>query len=258
MDLKLYKVITTPNRFKRGWLVAPVTRREESSDSVEEMNSSPTSQSQDTSSQCKIFIFLGGTLDHTTTMAYVVLVLMTVVSIMICPITTVLNALVIIAVKTKPRLQTMSNIALACLATTDGIMGVIGQPLFIAGVVGAIKENCLLTASSKYVIRLLITASLLLLALINVERYIAIKHSLQYITIVTKTRLICSSAVLWFISLLLTVPFAIINNTIYLKVSNISFLFCIVVIIFCQVVLWRETRYLYLMWLFSVFHQHQN
>ena len=47
-------------------------------------------QSKETPSQCKIFIFLGGTLDHTTTMAYAVLI--TVASIITCPITTVLNA----------------------------------------------------------------------------------------------------------------------------------------------------------------------
>ena len=222
MDLKLYKAINTPNRFKRGWLVAPVNRRQENSVRVEEMNSSWTSQSQETPSQCEIFIFLGGTVDHTTTKAYAVLVFITVVSILTCPITTVLNALVIIAVKTKPRLQTMSNIALTCLATTDGIMGVVGQPLFIAGVAGTIERNCLLTVSSKNVIRFLITASLFLLTLINVERYIAIKHSLQYITIVTKARLIRSSAILWIITSLLTVSLAIINNTIYLTISNIS------------------------------------
>ena len=87
--------------------------------------------SQETPSQCEVHIFLGGTLDHTTTEAYAVLVFIIVVSVIACPITTVLNALVIIAVKTKPRLQIMSNIAIACLATTDGIMGVIGQPLSI-------------------------------------------------------------------------------------------------------------------------------
>ena len=204
--------------------------------------------SQEAPSQCEVHIFLGGTLDHTTTEAYAVLVFIIVVSVIACPITTVLNALVIIAVKTKPRLQTMSNIAIACLATTDGIMGVIGQPLSIVAWVASMmlgktsSAYCLLIVLSSNVIRVLAMASLFLLALINVERYIAIKHSLEYITIVTKVRLIRSSAVLWIITLFFTVPLAIIDNTIYLTVSNISVSFCITVIIFCQIVLYRETR----------------
>ena len=140
------------------------------------------------------------------------LAFITVMSIITCPITTFLNVLVVIAVKTKPRLQGMSNIAPACkVATTAGIMEVIRQPLFIALVAAIIQGKtssayCLLMLLSNNAIRMRAMASLLLLALINVERYIAIKYSLQYITIVTKARLIRSSAVLWIITLLLTVP----------------------------------------------------
>ena len=47
-----------------------------------------------------------GTLDHTTPEAYGWLVFITVFSIITCPLTIVLNALVIIAVTTKHRLNT--------------------------------------------------------------------------------------------------------------------------------------------------------
>ena len=46
-----------------------------------------------------------------------------------CPFACFLNALVIVAVKTKRRLQTHSKILLACLALTDLIVGVVVQPL---------------------------------------------------------------------------------------------------------------------------------
>ena len=48
-----------------------------------------------------------------------------------CPITVVLNVLVIIAVKRKPRLQSYANILLACLAVTDALTGLLVQPTFI-------------------------------------------------------------------------------------------------------------------------------
>ena len=47
-----------------------------------------------------------------------------------CPFTVILNLLVIKAVKSTPRLRTNSNILLACLAVTDALTGLFGQPLF--------------------------------------------------------------------------------------------------------------------------------
>jgi len=38
---------------------------------------------------------------------------------------------VMAAVKTKPQLRTKSNIALACLSTTDLVVGLVVQPLHI-------------------------------------------------------------------------------------------------------------------------------
>ena len=48
-----------------------------------------------------------------------------------CPFTVLLNVLVIMAVKRRQRLQTNSNILLACLAATDALTGLIVQPSFI-------------------------------------------------------------------------------------------------------------------------------
>ena len=101
----------------------------------EDMNSSTASHGEEIPPECTTYNFLGGKLDHTTTEAYAVLVFIAVMSVITCPITTVLNVLVIIAVKTKPRLKIMSNIALACLAATDGLMRMIGLPLFITAII---------------------------------------------------------------------------------------------------------------------------
>ncbi|KAL9968199.1 hypothetical protein ACROYT_G026546 [Oculina patagonica] len=48
-----------------------------------------------------------------------------------CPLTVLLNMLVIMAVKRRPRLQSNTNILLACLATTDVFTGLAVQPSFI-------------------------------------------------------------------------------------------------------------------------------
>ena len=100
------------------------------------------------------------------------LLFIAIMAIITCPITTVLNALVVFVVGTKPRLQTESNVALACLATTDGIMGAIGHPLFIAQITSILQkeeetssENCLVIQFSKYNLIVLGTASLFHLTL---------------------------------------------------------------------------------------------
>ena len=49
-----------------------------------------------------------------------------------CPFTVLLNMLVILAVKSRPRLQSKPNILLACLAVTDALNGLVAQPAFIS------------------------------------------------------------------------------------------------------------------------------
>ena len=59
------------------------------------------------------------------------LIINIILNIITCPFTVLLNALVTIAVKTRPTLQSYANILLACLAATDAVSGVLAQPSFI-------------------------------------------------------------------------------------------------------------------------------
>ena len=81
------------------------------------MNSSATfSGEASTPSECELYIFLGGRLDHSTPQAYAFIVFITVMGFFTCPLTVVLNVLVMIAVMTKPRLKSMSNVVLGCFS----------------------------------------------------------------------------------------------------------------------------------------------
>ena len=175
----------------------------------EDMNSNATSQVARTVRGCEVIPLR--TLDHTTQEAYGWLVFLTVISLITCPITTGLNTLIMIAVKTKHRVKTKSNIALACLSSTDAVMGVIGQPLSIFWVIAELQGNtsstyCVRIQLARMALRVLGVASLFHLAMVYVERYIAMKHSLKYETLVTETRSITVSAVLWIITILLQLP----------------------------------------------------
>ena len=205
------------------------------------MNTSETSQTASTGRECGLTP--QGTVNDISSEVYCWLVFITVISIITCPVTTVLNALIMVAVKTKNQVRTKSNIALACLSSTDAVMGVIGLPLFSSWLIVELQGNtfgmhCELIGFTRTSLRLLTIASLLHLAIVNVERYIAIKHSLRYEIIVTEARLIGVSALLWTITLLLT--FLPGNNYVQYDIGLTSL--CIASIYSCQVVLYYETR----------------
>ena len=211
------------------------------------MNSNATPHSGTAPSECQIYTFMGGKPDQTTTEAYAVLVFIIILSIVTCPLTTVLNALVIIAVKTKPRLKTMSNIILGCSAVTDGLMGLIGLPVVIAARIATLlaettSDFCALQDASRNVIRTLVAATVFHLVIMNSERYVAMKHSLQYMNMVTKHRVLGFSALAWITAFFITIPLAITANDAYLIVTNIVLFTCVMIISYCQVVIYNETR----------------
>jgi len=86
-----------------------------------------------------------------------------------CPLIILLNILVMVAVKTKRQLRNKSNIALACLATTDLVVGLIVQPLHVARdssvLTGESDMFCTLTSASQTVTvkRLVVSVSHLVL-----------------------------------------------------------------------------------------------
>ena len=106
-------------------------------------------------------------------------------NIVTCPMTICLNLLVVVAVKTKPRLQTMYNVLLCALAATGLVVGAVVQLSFIVQEMSLIKGSSLTVYCAAYnkVVFLFLApclASLSLLALLSIERYLAMKYSLRY------------------------------------------------------------------------------
>ena len=123
------------------------------------------------------------------------------------PLIIVLNILVVVAVKTKPQLRTKSNIALACLATTDLVVGLVLQPLQIASDVSLLRGSilfCTITHPLKTVTLSCVLASFHHLVLMSAERYIAIKHPFTHETQVSEVRIIMASAVAWVAAIILS------------------------------------------------------
>ena len=113
------------------------------------------------------------------------LISVTIINLLVSPLTIFLNVLVILAVKTTRQLRNKYNTLLACLAGSDIMTGALGQPLFIAELIYRLTGS---PASEFYIIpravRSLIRTSALIslqhLALISAERYISIKFLVKY------------------------------------------------------------------------------
>ena len=125
-----------------------------------------------------------------------------------CPLIIVLNILVMVAVKTKPQLRTESNIALACLATTDLVVGLVLQPLHIASDISVLRgDNMFCTITyllSRPATLICILAFLHHLVLMSAERYVAIKHPFICEKHITEVRIIMVSALVWIATIILS------------------------------------------------------
>ena len=198
--------------------------------------------------ECQMYVILGGRLEKPSPFAQVCLILNIIINIFTFPFTAVLNALVMIAVKTKRRLRAhKSNITIALLATTDFAAGSFAQPVFIAWLISILAnyntDLCSVMAF-RTVINMLVGVSILHLLLISGERYLAIKHPFAHISLVKESNLLIASALAWLLPLILNViyfsfveknaAFVIIDNTImFLSVASIAY---------CHFSVYLETR----------------
>ncbi|XP_078377899.1 melanocortin receptor 3-like [Oculina patagonica] len=169
-----------------------------------------------------------------------------------CPFTVLLNVLVIMAVKRRPRLQNNANILLACLAATDAFTGLTVQPSFILWkilqlleVVGQETEDAL-RESHNSSLRAAFMCSSLHLMLVTCERLVAIKFTVHYPYVVTKKNMKFAVIAIWIFTITCEITGILttvngekqIFNFIlaFILISCVSFITCSYVIFF------RETR----------------
>ena len=126
--------------------------------------------------ECQIYVILGGRLEQPSLFVRVCLILNIIINIFTFPFTAVLNALVMIAVKSRRRLRVhKSNIAFALLATTDFVAGSFAQPVFIAWLISVLvnfRSELRSFRILSFLINTLLGVSILHLLLISGERFL--------------------------------------------------------------------------------------
>ena len=193
-----------------------------------------------------IFHTIGGLLHQPSYSTQAVIIFSAVINAIASPITVILNGLLIIAMKKKPRLRAhKSNILLALLASTDLMAGLILQPTFIAMITTVAQSKsgfcALQTDFIRHCAGCLVSASLTHLALISTERYLAIKHPFIYDTIVTEAHLLFASTLAWLFSIFLQISI-VFGETLYFTIKTTCHIVIVSFIILCHVSVYRETN----------------
>ena len=178
----------------------------------------------------------------------VCLIINIILNIITCPFTVLLNAAVIIAVKTRPTLQSYANILLACLAATDAVSGVLAQPSFILymmllllGVGGksAVDEVHL---SHNSALRAVLVCSSLHLILVTYERVIAIKFTMYYPIFVTTQKLKVAVIAFWLVSIFSELVNHATEDPLFANViTALALIFCVVFVSISYLLLYKET-----------------
>lgn len=193
---------------------------------------------------------LSGDASHQSTLARSCLTIIILINVLSCPFIVVLNALVMVAVKMKNRLRAhKSNILLAALASTDIMIGLLVQPVFIAKLFTVLlapttQESgkiCLLLTITKAGISCLSKNSIVHIALLSCERLLAIKHPFAHSSTVTTSRLLLASGSAWLVTIILQIIIAF-SKIIFIFISNVLIGLAVIFITFCHVELFRETR----------------
>ena len=169
-----------------------------------------------------------------------------------CPLIVLLNVLVIMAVKRRPRIQTNTNILLACLAATDAVLtGLLVQPSFILWITlkllgNASQETAHAARFHDFFLRTAFMCSSLLM-LVTGERLIAIKFTMRYPYVVTTQKIKYAVMLCWILAITwgITVMLAYFyteNLSLYLNFPLAIILISCVLFITCSyVILYRET-----------------
>ena len=212
------------------------------------MNSSTQNQnSVPFPADCTLYNDMGGKPNQFSSLAYTVVVFTIIINATTFPFTILLNLLVMAAVATRKRLQRKSNIALACLATADLMVGIIGQPLMIAVTITTLQgktssETCSIQTAAKLCNNFLIFSSLAHLVLMSVDRYLAIMYPYRYMFIVTNFRLLVASAIAWIFCSVLHLFLLFYNPSTFWSANKLLGGAFIVIIVVCHAIVYKETR----------------
>lgn len=137
--------------------------------------------------------------EETANAATTIVIMNCLLNLSLMPIAIFGNTMVLTAVVKTPLLRSPSLILLCGLAVSDLVVGLVVQPMYIAR---ELKANVFLIKLSRTVGFAFCGISLATMAVISVDRFLALQYHMTYNTLVTTTRVQLFLMIIWFIHLL--------------------------------------------------------
>lgn len=137
--------------------------------------------------------------EETASAATTIVIMNCVLNLPLMPIAIFGNTMVLTAVVKTPLLRSPSLILLCGLAVSDLVVGLVVQPMYIAR---ELKTNVFLIKLSRTVGFAFCGISLATMAVISVDRFLALQYHMTYNTLVTTTRVQLFLMIIWLIHLL--------------------------------------------------------
>ena len=164
-----------------------------------------------------------------------------------CPVIIFMNTLVIFAIKTRRTLQSNYNVLLARLAATDLVVSLVSQLLFIAHEIhlsgASLEDYCDIYKRAVFFYMFSSVKSLLMLALLTIERYIAMKYSLRFSSLVTTPRLTIIVFCSWIISVIPIIFHPIPATRLFAKCFiYVTVVPAILIIVYCHTTVYFVSR----------------
>ena len=125
-----------------------------------------------------------------------------VINVATIPFTSGINGLAVFIIFSNPFLRKIpSNIVVGLLCATDFFVGILCQPLFIA-IIGCRMSGhckpCTVLNVGYILLPFFSRVSIYHLGIVSIDRLVAVKFSLRYLTLVTPNRIIIASVMAWF------------------------------------------------------------
>ena len=147
------------------------------------------------------------------------------------------NTLVLAAILRTPSLRSPSIILFCSLAVPDLLVGLVVQPLFIAK---ELKKGPL--ASYYFFFNYVFCGvSLCTVTAISLDRFAALHYHMRYVTMVTKTRVICTLIIIWLVNLL-SFGISRLSKSMYVIASSAEIVLCLLISSFSYIRIFQTVQ----------------
>ena len=167
-----------------------------------------------------------------------IIIINCVLNTLMVPVAIIGNALILIALKRTPSIHSPSMLILGGLAVSDLVVGIFVQPFYVAK---ELTENQLLSVVWDTAAYPVCGVSLLVITASSVDRYLALHYHLRYSILVTNSRVIFTTVVIWLFNYLSSL-FYFWSQLIYHLILAVNIGTCLIISTFCYVKIYQIVR----------------